>query len=55
MYTHGFAVSLEGRTVNPPAQKRGGGGEGGKKTACMVWMLMGLLCSKYSRVFKVLV
>lgn len=52
VYTHGFAVSLEGRTVNPPAQKGGGGG---KKTACMVWMLMGLLCSKYSRVFKVLV
>lgn len=26
MYTHGFAVSLEGRTVNPPAQKGGGGG-----------------------------
>lgn len=24
VYTHGFAVSLEGRTVNPPAQKGGG-------------------------------
>lgn len=34
MYTHGFAVSLEGRTVNPPAQKGGGGG-GRRKKDCV--------------------